>query len=73
MPSYNIGLKVITKVHMLITATPIKYDKSNNKRQSHENANYFLGGVDKSFTYAGIVLYLEQNGVHPTSVKMVKN
>ena len=63
---------MITKVLVLITATSIKYmyDKSNDQSQSHENANYFLGGIDKSFIHAGIVLYMEQNGVHPTSVKI---
>ena len=55
MPNYNIGKQVITKVHMLITTTSIKYDKSNDQTQSRENANYFLGGIDKSFPYAGIV------------------
>ena len=51
------------------------YDDNNDQFiavQNHKVSNYFLGGIDKTSTYSGIVLYLEHNGVHPTAVNIFR-
>ena len=60
--------KMTTKLH--------SYDNGNDQFievQSHKVAKYFLSDIDKTSTYAEIVLYLKQKGVHTTAIKIYQS